>query len=427
MNIRLLKNEDVKKLEEYLSLHKAECMFMGSNLQASGIEYKGGDFEGEYFCYFDKSGEHEERLLGVIVHYWNGNIMMHASNHTILEQLIWHLKKNIKRPVAGILGPNIQAESVLRNLGFTRACFSINSNEGLYEINLEALNEFSMSSNMSVVAAQDIPKRLLIQWMKNYDIEALGASNDETVEQKVEEHWNRRLKKNDSWVLLLDGIPVALSAFNARFRDMVQIGPVWTPPEYRNKGFARLLLAYTLNQEKLKGTNKAILFTDNPSAIKAYLAIGFRKIGDYRLALLEKPTMVQEIEFTLFPSTTDVDFLTRKINAETREFREAYSFSFFMRDENNQIIDGCNGSVIFGSIYTDQLWVDPDHRKFGWGHKLMEAVHEYGLQNKCSMATVASMSFQGAKSFYEKLGYVVDFERLGYAQGSSCLFMRKEL
>ena len=245
--------------------------------------------------------------------------------------------------------------------------------------------------------------------------------------KKVEEHWNRRLKKNDSWVLLLDGIPVALSAFNARFRDMVQIGPVWTPPEYRNKGFARLLLAYTLNQEKLKGTNKAILFTDNPSAIKAYLAIGFRKIGDYRLALLEKPTMVQEIEFTLFPSTTDVDFLTRKINAETREFREAYSFSFFMRDENNQIIAGCNGSVIFGSIYTDQLWVDPDHRKFGWGHKLMEAVHEYGLQNKCSMATVASMSFQGAKSFYEKLGYVVDFERLGYAQGSSCLFMRKEL
>ena len=75
MNIRLLKNEDVKKLEEYLSLHKAECMFMGSNLQASGIEYKGGDFEGEYFCYFDKSGEYEEWLLGVIVHYWNGNIM----------------------------------------------------------------------------------------------------------------------------------------------------------------------------------------------------------------------------------------------------------------------------------------------------------------------------------------------------------------
>jgi GNAT superfamily N-acetyltransferase len=134
-----------------------------------------------------------------------------------------------------------------------------------------------------------------------------------------------------------------------------------------------------------------------------------------------------KIEHTSTPASVDIDFLTRKINAETPEFGEAYSFSFFMRDENNQIIAGCNGSVIFGSIYTDQLWVDPDHRKSGLGHKLMEAVHEYGLQNKCSMATVASMSFQGAKSFYEKLGYVVDFERLGYVQGSSCIFMKLSL
>ncbi len=40
---------------------------------------------------------------------------------------------------------------------------------------------------------------------------------------------------------------------------------------------------------------------------------------------------------------------------------------------------------------------------------------------------VATMSFQGAKAFYEKLGYVTDFERPGYTQNSSCHFMRKEL
>lgn len=72
-----------------------------------------------------------------------------------------------------------------------------------------------------------------------------------------------------------------------------------------------------------------------------------------------------------------------------------------MRDEHNQIIAGCNGSVIFGSIYTDQLWVHPDHRRIGLGHQLMEAVHDYGRKSECSMATVATMSFQGAKTFYE--------------------------
>lgn len=133
------------------------------------------------------------------------------------------------------------------------------------------------------------------------------------------------------------------------------------------------------------------------------------------------------IQYTSTPAIADIDFLTQRINQETPEFGEAHPFAFFIRDAKNQIIAGCNGSVIFGSIYTDQLWVHPNHRKNGLGHKLMEAVHDFGRKSGCSMATVATMSFQGAKTFYEKLGYVSDFERPGYTQNSSCHFMRKEL
>lgn len=133
------------------------------------------------------------------------------------------------------------------------------------------------------------------------------------------------------------------------------------------------------------------------------------------------------IKHTSTPASEDIDFLTQKINQETPEFGEAHSFAFFIRDERNQIIAGCNGSVIFGSIYTDQLWVHPAHRKNGLGHQLMEAVHDYGHRSGCSMATVATMSFQGAKSFYEKLGYVSDFERHGYTQNSSCIFLKRSL
>lgn len=115
------------------------------------------------------------------------------------------------------------------------------------------------------------------------------------------------------------------------------------------------------------------------------------------------------IEHSCAPAAADIDFLTQKINQETPDFGSAHPFAFFVRDEKNQIIAGCNGSVIFGSIYTDQLWVHPEHRGKGLGHKLMAQVHDYGRENDCAMATVATMSFQGAKAFYEKLGYVVDF------------------
>ncbi len=133
------------------------------------------------------------------------------------------------------------------------------------------------------------------------------------------------------------------------------------------------------------------------------------------------------IEFTNNPSTSDINFITENINSETKEFGSAFPFSFLMRDDQGNIIAGCNGSVVYGVIYTDQLWVHQSHRKKGFGQQLMHAVHEYGQQCGCTMATVNTMSFQNARGFYEKLGYVVDFERHGHVRGSHCLFLKKKL
>jgi GNAT superfamily N-acetyltransferase len=127
------------------------------------------------------------------------------------------------------------------------------------------------------------------------------------------------------------------------------------------------------------------------------------------------------------PDNADINFLTQKINAETSQYGSAYPFGLFVRDKMNQIIAGCNGSVIYGAIYTDQLWVSPSHRKLGLGKKLMEQVHDYGRKENCKMATAMTMDFQQAKTFYEKLGYVCDFERPGYIQNSTCYFLRKSL
>jgi len=286
MTTRRLNSQDLQQLEAYLSPHKSQCMFICSNLKNAGIEYVDDDYHGEYWGHFSSSSV---QLDGVIVQYWNGNVMMFASDQAILVHLVVCLKNEIRRPITGILGPNSQAEYVIKNLDLSDASFSINLSEGLYEIDLSTLNELDLPNNFDVVSARDVSRDLLIDWMKGYDVEALGVANDDNLEKKVEEHWNLRLKKNDSWVLLSNGTPVSLSAFNARLEDMVQVGPVWTPSVYRNQGFARLLLAFILLEEKRKGTEKAILFTDNPAAIKVYQAIGFKKIGNYRLSLLEKP------------------------------------------------------------------------------------------------------------------------------------------
>ena len=133
-----------------------------------------------------------------------------------------------------------------------------------------------------------------------------------------------------------------------------------------------------------------------------------------------------EFEIVNNPSSNDLDFLTHKINIEAADQGTAYPFAILVRNKESEVIAGCNGSIIFGSIYTDQLWVDPNLRKQGLGKKLMEAVHEYGKKQGCAISTVTTMSFQ-APDFYKKLGYKVDFSRKGYSKGASCIFMSKKL
>ncbi len=134
----------------------------------------------------------------------------------------------------------------------------------------------------------------------------------------------------------------------------------------------------------------------------------------------------QQFELTENPTSQDLDFLTQKINEEAKGHGSAHPFAILIRDNTGEIIAGCNGSLFFGSIYTDQLWVHPSHRKAGIGKSLMEKVHEYGKRHGCTMATVATMNFQ-APHFYQKLGYKIEFTRLGLKDNASVLFLRKEL
>lgn len=134
-----------------------------------------------------------------------------------------------------------------------------------------------------------------------------------------------------------------------------------------------------------------------------------------------------KIEQTNSPNPEDIELLTKKITESTENYGACVPFGFFIKDENKQIIAGCNGYIIFGCIYTDQLWVDKNYRRKGLARKLMNKVHEYGVEHKCKMAAVSTMSFQNAFGLYQKLGYRVDFERKGYNNDSSCLFLSKEL
>lgn len=286
MSIRKLQNGDVEKLEQFLSGHAETSMFLRNNAQRCGLEYQDKSYHGDYFGAFDEVGN----VIGVLAHYWNGNIMMQVVDEAALSGLIVAFREVVTRPVAGILGADDQVEIVINELALSGETYAINRKEGLYALDLDGLSlpeNFDFSC-VEMVEANEIDSDVLTKWLRAYDIEALGSDDDEALDKHIESRVDGIITGTDCWVLLTSGEPVSLSGFNARLSDIVQIGPVWTPPDHRTKGYARALVALTLQKAKEQGIEKAILFTDNPAAIKAYEVIGFKEIGSYRLALLKK-------------------------------------------------------------------------------------------------------------------------------------------
>lgn len=289
MNVKLLNSKDELKLKNFLMPNISQNMFILNNLEKSGIEFDRSDqFYGYYWGCFD-AHDFNAKLVGIIVHYWNGNIMMFAEDKIVLKKLLIKFRaENKSLPIAGILGPSNQVQVVLNEFNLLdRKLFNCDKNEDLFELNLHNFQYFLLDFNekLAIVTPDKINSELLIKWMCDFESEALGEKNEAQLLKKAEKKV-KRLLLGDCYVLIFESRPVSLVAFNAKINDVAQIGPVWTPKENRNKGFATLLLKWLLNKAKNEMFSKLILFSDNDFAIRIYKSLGFKFIGDYRVSLL---------------------------------------------------------------------------------------------------------------------------------------------
>jgi uncharacterized protein len=123
-------------------------------------------------------------------------------------------------------------------------------------------------------------KELLVQWVNAFGLEALHEP-DQDLEQ-VQQGVERALRHQLYFVWDDDG-PVALAGRARPTRRGVTIGPVYTPPEKRNRGYASALVAKLSQQLLAEGKQFVTLFTDlaNPTSNSIYQKIGFRPVRDF--------------------------------------------------------------------------------------------------------------------------------------------------
>lgn len=122
-----------------------------------------------------------------------------------------------------------------------------------------------------------------VRWMDAFVDEALHGPEPESSEEFVD----RRSEDPDAGLVVWEdgGELVSMAGFGGRTPNGIRIGPVYTPPELRGRGYASALTA-TLTQRLLdQGRRFCFLFTDlaNPTSNSIYQRIGYRAVGDVDL------------------------------------------------------------------------------------------------------------------------------------------------
>lgn len=128
----------------------------------------------------------------------------------------------------------------------------------------------------SLRVAVEGDRSLLLQWLSAFEIEA-GLPAGE-----VERIVDVRLKQQTLY-LWEDGSPVSVVGGKQFSATAARIAPVYTPPQYRRKGYATASVA-TLSQRLLdQGCDRCFLFTDlaNPISNAIYQKIGYQPMCDW--------------------------------------------------------------------------------------------------------------------------------------------------
>jgi RimJ/RimL family protein N-acetyltransferase len=286
--IRILHPGDQPALEAFCLPRVESSMFLIGNSRLSGLVDRGQPYQGTYAAAFEGTA-----MIGVVAHYWNQMLMLQAPCH--LDELWQVAIRASGRPIGGALGPNEQVLALKGRLGLDAAPSHIRMDdaEKLYRLSLDDLivPEGLRSGRLVArrIEARDID--LVVEWKAGLSVESLNDEDTPALRERLRASVERSVGEGRTWVLEDQGRPVATSGFNTAIREAVQIGGVYTPPRYRRRGYARSVVAASLLAARAEGAETAILFTghDNLPAQKAYTALGFCHIGEYRMLMLREP------------------------------------------------------------------------------------------------------------------------------------------
>jgi len=256
----------------------ATSMFLLSNLQAHGVSEADHPHATRFWLREDGG-----RLTGVFGRTLSGLLMAQMPGLTVAEAR-GCLACLDGAPVKGMSGDAPQVRAVEAALGRSDADWTLRRDEPLFALDLSP--DPGPARDLRPPAAADAGG--LAGWVQAYEAET-GLASPGDPPALAAERAQRMIAAGSVRLLLGGGRPVAMANANAVAGPAVQVGGVFVPPALRGQGRAGRVVAGLLAERAAAGAQRAFLFAASDAAARAYVRIGFQRIGLYRVALLRNP------------------------------------------------------------------------------------------------------------------------------------------
>jgi predicted GNAT family acetyltransferase len=138
----------------------------------------------------------------------------------------------------------------------------------------------------TVRLAANTERAVLIDWLSAFAREALGATDTSDIAKAVD-HWLAR--QGRAMYVWDDRGAVSMCGVGGETPHGIRIGPVYTPPGLRRRGYASAIVAAVSQAQLDRGRQFCFLFTDlaNPTSNHIYQEIGYEPVRDVDVFLFE--------------------------------------------------------------------------------------------------------------------------------------------
>jgi GNAT superfamily N-acetyltransferase len=182
-------------------------------------------------------------------------------------------------PLPGVVGP---ASAAGRFAGAWTELTGVPARLGRHERNFRLERVIPpRSASGEMIRSRPEDRALLAGWSRAFHDEAIGASGPAQDYDANADRWIRGVGRT-AYLWVDEGRPVSLAGAGGLTPTGIRIGPVYTPPDLRGRGYASNLVAAISQQLLDSGRRFVFLFTDlaNPTANKIYQAIGYEAVND---------------------------------------------------------------------------------------------------------------------------------------------------